>query len=275
MLYNEFLDDDDLAGDDSIDDESMGDKSKDDNTPAGDRPLANNLLDDDKVAEDSREKVIDNGLVTVGLSKKVVVNQLQFDCRELRQEIRGLSLFYNSSIWFMRPPLGQCVQMCINFTRTLSEKQLSKIRFLVVTETSRVWRKFQPLLDFCGKNPHILLEYHLGGVRHEPGAFMLTAAQYAAVLKRENPLIGKLNVVAKQILTLWAAMELLDFKLQVVDKTPDNFRVFPCGGQAFDAIEFRRFIGVENPLLELVLSAKGGDMETFVESARNFAENGW
>jgi hypothetical protein len=244
-----------------------------------DDTIHNSKSDGPEFVQPSESAVIDpekpHGLASIEPGNFIIVNQLQFVCRQLRNETKGLVLRCNT-ITFAERIYSQSSKRCADFVQTLPAKYKPYIHTLIVKHfggvKSAAWPTFT---GFCFENPNSEIRVETYKATHNPIRVIIAARMYEHVLQKRIPLLDSMSSTAK------ANIEQIsnDYFSRIRNEapvyvSPKNLRVFPRPGP-FDEVKFIRDAEQSRITKELVVPGLKGGMDTFVALAKDFVENGW
>lgn len=130
-----------------------------------------------------------------------VANQLQFACRQLHQESRGLSLKYNKIIfsvpnWRSMHIWNKAIALCVGFLSIVSPSAVQDITTLAIKVNSKLrWEDNQreALAVFCRANPAAQIHMHEGR-SSQPEHMADLALGFHRMTGRYSSFLGKRGV---------------------------------------------------------------------------------
>jgi len=223
--------------------------------------------------EDTQQEIIhENKRFRVPARHHIMANQIQFVCRQLAVETRGLSLRYNT----IRIPDHQArdsSDICAEFIRTLSPKQISHLRLVIVDMHGRLRNKSIPLLmHFCYANPAIRLHLQLPHQRLELifPLFLL----YGHALGKKLPYTDfvsthpPIQIFRRMMINVYTRKGLRQYP-----SCPSNLLVFLRQGP-LDPVEYRQATE-KDVRIDFKLSGTPGGLDSYVAFVKNIIDHGF
>jgi hypothetical protein len=202
----------------------------------------------------------------------IMANQIQFVCRQLAVETRGLSLRYNT----IRVPNHQArdsSDICVEFIRTLSPKQISRLR-VVIVDMHRRWRNRSILLlmQFCYANPAIRLHLQLP---HQPFELILPFfLLYGHALGKKLPYTNFMSTYRPIQMFRHMLIDGYTRKgLKQYPSCPSNLLVFLREG-LLDPVEYRQ-VAEKDVRIDWKLSGAPGGLNSYVAFVKDIIDHGF
>jgi len=210
----------------------------------------------------------------------LIANQLQFVCRQLRNETKCLTLRYNT-ITFADDRECQAAQDCAVFLQTLPKNHARHLNSVVI-QTSNLRERpsaLQSIFDFCTEYPQSLVKYYLHPhcTRRDPLYYICftLSVQYRfgkqfGIFDHGHP---ALQHICRSLVIPRFSTDGLTTRLAA----PLNFRIFPefCSLDEAQLRERINHTGSSSPQLNSTLfSDIDGGMEAFVACIREWHANG-
>lgn len=208
----------------------------------------------------------------IGISrgKHTIANQLQFVCRQLTDETRGLGLRYNTIRFHGHQPASPGDE-CVNFIRMLPSTEVQHIRVLVL-ERLAPKKTLQILLDFCFAHP--TARVHVD-VPELPFKHLLTIVLiFEYILGKRSLYIDSIIVdvsVRRHRESIRRVCTLKGFTR--FSSCPSNFLVYLREAN-IDSMELRHAVNNDAKLCSLISGAPGG-LDAFVTFAKDIIDNGF
>jgi hypothetical protein len=219
-----------------------------------------------------------NGLGTmaiVGLEKSIIANQLQFVCRQLRLETKGLSLRLNTITMIGNEMQGQGVyKMFLNFTKTISASQHKHLRTIILRDGKDIefapWApSLEAVCNFCRSHPRVLVKYHQWKARPAGIPFLLHAVSVKHIYRRDTSfvLLVTSDVALQKEFLNWDRSA-----IGLAPLLPQNLRMFPAD-DVFDEQAFRSAVE-EDEVEGWIAETIAGGVNSWIVLIRNWYEKG-
>jgi hypothetical protein len=207
--------------------------------------------------------------------EQVPANQLQFVCRKLRNETKGLGVRLNT-IRFAAKTEGKALEQCLSFLHSLAPHHKKYIRALDIyssTNESEITNAPE-LFMFCKEHPKSQVNFHFGFIEHFPYYFIRGAIVLGWIFGKECFLTTYASLPWKLRYRIELSMLHTNLPKRPFTTVPSNFHIFPSI-KRFDERRFRSHMSLDARsrirLMEQTLEITGDD---FVAWAENWCQNG-
>lgn len=206
------------------------------------------------------------------LRKLPVANQLQFTCRQLRQETKGVGLRLNRVV-FLHRQHDVALSHCILFLRSLTAKQKESIKVTAMPHDV-CWlgdiSNVAELLVFCKDHPKSQVNVHFPSVPRDPYWYLQLAQVLHIFTGKQIPILASLPTEYQNRL-LSHAYELFAVYIQdIYTDVPSNFRVFPSNETFEERILLMEVIIHEHT----VLLSNDITTDNYIAWVKDWSENG-
>jgi hypothetical protein len=214
-------------------------------------------------------------MAMVGLEKSTIANQLQFVCRQLRLETKGLSLRLNTITMKGNEKQGQGVhEMFLKFAKAISASQHNYLRTIILRDGEDIdfapWApSLEAVCNFCRSHTRVLVKYHQWKARPAGIPFLLHAVSVKHIYRRDTSFV--LLVTSDEALQ----KEFLNWDRSAIGLAPllpRNLRMFPAD-DVFDERAFRSAVE-EDEVEGWIAETIAGGVNTWVTLIRNWYEKG-